>query len=471
MAARASGLAIAKQLAELMGGEIGVESQPGRGSTFWFTLRLLTQPAGLGQPPRPRADLRGLRVLVADDNATNRAILHQQLTSWGMDSEEVDGGPAALAQLRAASARQAPFDLAILDLQMPEMDGLVLAHAIRVEPALAGLRLVLLTSVGYRGQAAEARQAGIAATLAKPIRQSQLFDCLATVMGAPAGSDGEAPPHVAPALGSDGPPRPMEQDGPRLRVLVAEDNKVNQKVALRLLELRGCQVDLVANGQEAVAAVQRLRYDVVLMDCQMPVMDGFEATRAIRAGEGPTRRTPIIAMTAGAMAGDRERCLEAGMDDYITKPVTGAALDRGLAPWLGIGAPATADDAGGNGAAGDDGEAVLGHLRALGDTEPEFLAELINLFVADTATQLVALERAVAEGDLDAAVRTARGLEGTCGYLGADQMQALCVRLEGLQGDAALAEAASLVGLLRDHFERACAVLTRPPRGPRSDPG
>jgi len=241
---------------------------------------------------------------------------------------------------------------------------------------------------------------------------------------------------------------------------------------LRLLELRGCQVDLVANGQEAVAAVQRLRYDVVLMDCQMPVMDGFEATRAIRASEGPSRRTPIIAMTAGAMAGDRERCLDAGMDDYITKPVTGAALDRGLAPWLGVDAPAPDGSAGeGDTAAGaDDGEAVLGHLQGLGETEPRFLAELIELFVADTATQLQALERAVAEGDVAAIVRTAHELEGACGYLGADQMQTLCARLEQLGGDTALADAASLVRQLRDQFERACAVLKRSPRGPRADP-
>jgi two-component system sensor histidine kinase/response regulator len=448
-----------------------VESQPGRGSTFWFTLRLLTQPAGLGPPPRPRADLRGLRVLVADDNATNRAILRQQLAGWGMSSEEVDSGSAALARLRAATARQAPFDLAILDLQMPEMDGLTLARAIRAEPALAGLRLVLLTSVGYVGQAAEARQAGIAASLAKPVRQSQLFDCLASVMGAPSTSDGEAPPSAAAPL-SDGAVRLADPDDLRLRVLVAEDNQVNQKVALHLLELRGCQVDVVANGQEAVAAVQRIGYDVVLMDCQMPVMDGFEATRAIRAYEGVARHTPIIAMTAGAMAGDRERCLDAGMDDYITKPVTGAALDQGLAPWLGAGEPAPAGNGGEGGAAAgdDDGEAVLGHLRALGDTQPGFLAELIELFVADTATQLLALEKAVAEGDMAAVVRTAHELEGPCGYLGADQMQTLCTRLEGLGGDTALAEAASLVRLLQDEFERACAVLTRPPRRARSDP-
>jgi signal transduction histidine kinase/CheY-like chemotaxis protein len=473
------GLAIARQLAELMGGEIGVDSQPGRGSTFWFTIRLLTQPAGLGPAPRPRTDLRGLRVLVVDDNATNRAILCQQLVGWGTHSEAVASGAAALARLRAARAQQAPFDLVLLDLQMPNMDGLAVARAIQAEPSLAGLRLVLLTSVGYRGQAAEARDAGIAATLGKPVRQSQLFDCLATVMGAPPAADGAAPLALeAPAADAA---RPVAPNGGRWRVLVAEDNQVNQQVALRLLELRGCQVDLVANGQEAVAALERMGYDVVLMDCQMPVMDGFEATRAIRVREGAARRTPIIAMTAGAMAGDRQRCLDAGMDDYITKPVTGAALDRGLAPWLGSAVPAPAGTGGegdtaagdeggeGNTAADGDGAVVLGRLRGLGEPEPGFLAELIELFVADTARQLRALAVATAAGDGAAVARTAHELEGTCGYLGAEQMQALCARLQTLGRDSALAEVPPLLRLLEEHFERTRGALKVAPRQPRSD--
>jgi PAS domain S-box-containing protein len=319
------GLAISKRLVGLMGGEIGLTSEPGRGSTFRFTVRLAK---GEATPPAPRRDglLRGLRALVVDDNATNRMVLAHNLAGWGMRVAEASGGAKALAVLRSAGEA---FALALLDYQMPEMDGLELARHIKADPALAGLRLVMLTSLGVRGQREQALAAGIEGYLVKPVRLAQLYDCLATVMSAP-GPLPAAPTRPAPDPGR----RPTRvAHGPR--VLLAEDNAVNQALALRMLEKLGCRVDVVGNGREAVAAVARGDYAVVFMDCQMPEMDGFAATAAIRQGETGSRRVPIIALTASAMQGDREACLAAGMDDYLSKPLGLRDLERMLHRWQG----------------------------------------------------------------------------------------------------------------------------------------
>jgi PAS domain S-box-containing protein len=319
------GLAISKRLVGLMGGEIGLTSEPGRGSTFRFTVRLAN---GEAAPPAPRRDeaLRGLRALVVDDNATNRMVVTRNLAGWGVCVAEAPSGTAALAALRSA---EEAFNLALLDFQMPEMDGLELARQIKADPTLAGVRLILLTSLGLRGQREQARAAGVDGYLVKPVRQSQLYDCLVTVMAAPAPGP-PAPPR--PAADSGRRP-PLVARGPR--VLLAEDNVVNQRLALRMLEKLGCRVDVVDNGREAVAAVRRGRYALVFMDCQMPEMDGFEATAAIRQGETGSGRVPIIALTASAMQGDREACLAAGMDDYLSKPLGQHDLERMLRRWQG----------------------------------------------------------------------------------------------------------------------------------------
>jgi CheY-like chemotaxis protein len=253
-------------------------------------------------------------------------VLTRYLAGWGLRAAEAPGGAEALAALRSA---EEPFAVALLDFQMPHMVGRELARRIKADPALAGVKLIMLTSLGVRGQREQARAAGVDGYLVKPVRQSQLYDSLATVMAAP------GPLPCAPARPPAGPERgpPPAAGGPR--VLLAEDNVVNQRLALRLLEKLGCRVDVVGNGREAVAAVTGAEYALVFMDCQMPEMDGFEATAAIRQGETGSRRVPIIALTASAMQGDREACLAAGMDDYLSKPLGLRDMERMVHRWQG----------------------------------------------------------------------------------------------------------------------------------------
>ncbi len=315
------GLTICRQLVELMGGTIGLDSEPGRGSVFSVELVLEKQ-----RHPAPRVvapvALDRVRVLAVDDNATNRLILCQQLRSWRCRVEEAEGGPDALARLSAAAAAGDPFGLVLLDMQMPDMDGAEVAAAIRADPKLADVPLVLLSSIGgLRGGTEAARAMGFDAALTKPVGQSALVDTVGRVLGA------RAARHAAPAVGDA-----AHVAAETLRVLVAEDNEVNRNVLNVMLGKLGCQVQTVVNGREAVAAVLASRWDLVLMDVQMPEMDGFEATAEIRLRE-PAPPTFIVAVTAHAMAGHRERCLAAGMDDYVSKPVKLEELARKLASW------------------------------------------------------------------------------------------------------------------------------------------
>ncbi|MDT4969702.1 MAG: hypothetical protein QOJ64_4439, partial [Acidobacteriota bacterium] len=320
------GLSISKQLVEMMDGKMGVTSTPEQGSVFWFTANLEKQPPGSTPAQPPVESLDKLCALIVDNNATNRQILSHQLDSWGMLHEEAESGSQALILLKAAAAKGVGYDLAILDLLMPEMDGFELARAIKADPAIAKVRLVLLTSAGVRGDGATARAAGVAAYLTKPVRQAQLFACLTMVVS-----------NSSPASSSSLVTRHTLQKATFVSnklVLVADDNIVNQKVAVRQLQKLGYRADAVGNGYEAIEALSRIPYDLVLMDCQMPEMDGYEATAAIRRLEGTKKRTPIVAMTANALTGDREKSLAAGMDDHITKPVKQEALARVLERFL-----------------------------------------------------------------------------------------------------------------------------------------
>jgi len=311
------GLVISKQLAEIMGGEIGVESKKGKGSTFWFTAVFEKQLERQVAPRVLPADILGKRILVVDDNATNREVISAYLGSWDSQCHVASGAQEALCMLRQAAETGDPFHLVIVDHMMPEMDGEALGRAIKADPTLKDTVLVMLTSWGRRGDAARMKEIGFSAYLTKPVKHSQLFDCLVTVLGEGSGrgKEDKKPPLVTRHT--------LAEAKRRVRILLVEDNIVNQKLAVRLLEKMGYRSDAVGNGREAVEALEMVPYDVVLMDVQMPEMDGYEATRVIRDPQSKVRNheVPIIAMTAHAMKGDRERCLEAGMDDYISKPI------------------------------------------------------------------------------------------------------------------------------------------------------
>jgi CheY-like chemotaxis protein len=384
-----------------------------------------------------------------------------------MANGEAEDGSAALEELRAAAEGDAPYGLAILDMQMPRMDGMQLARRISGDPTISATRLILLTSIGQRGDGDEARQAGIEAYLTKPVRQSELYDVIATVMGAPDAAGAKSAPLVTRHT-----LREM-QTGDRTRLLLAEDNPVNQKVAVRMLEKLGYRVDVAKNGLEALEALARNRYDAVLMDVQMPEMDGYEATaqirhrEAARAWRGEYHNTPIIAMTANAMPGDREKALAAGLDDYLAKPVRQEDLEEVLGRWVAQGPAeaatggvlATEDSAEHEANGGDrplDPE-VLAGLRELGDEE--LLAELAGMFFDDASSRLGELREAVEAGDAAGVGRVAHTLKGSSGNMGATRMSEICAEIEesGASGD--LARAPGLLEGLEEEFGRVRQAL------------
>jgi two-component system sensor histidine kinase/response regulator len=347
------GLAISKQLVLMMEGEIGVESEPGKGSTFWFTPQF---EKSSGSQPLVLADRDGwsnLRVLVVDDNATNRQILRHQIFAWKLQRGSAAGGSEALSLLRASAAEGRPYDLALLDVEMPEMDGLTLARAIKADPLIAGTRLIALTPVGHPRAESELKSVGIEASLSKPVKQSRLFDCLVTVIGREAASSLSAPKSAMSR-------QPSISDGLRARlegarILLAEDNAVNQKVALAMLKKVGGSADAVGDGIEVLEILPRIPYGLIFMDCHMPEMDGLEATRLIRkreldAGHACPWPSPvyIIALTASAMQGDREKCLAVGMDDYVSKPVRLVEIQAALERWHASRSPAPPADSKGD---------------------------------------------------------------------------------------------------------------------------
>jgi CheY-like chemotaxis protein len=322
------GLAISKRLCEAMGGAMGIESEPGRGTTFWFTVGL---GAGSGDSSAAaRASfLRGRRMLVVDDQPAATAVLGEQLRAWGVATDEAPDARSALRQLGAAAASGAPHHAVVVDARMGGTDVVELARAIAADTALVGIPLVTLSSSGQPASPADSG-AGITTWLIKPMRPTRLIDALSKTLGDAPGKAARGAAVSASHGAASG------VAAPTLSILVAEDNTVNQTVITRMLQKLGHRVDVAANGLEAVSALRRIAYDLVFMDCQMPEMDGFGATRAIRAGEaGTPRRIPIIALTANAMHGDREQCLAAGMDDYIAKPVTKQTLAAALERWGG----------------------------------------------------------------------------------------------------------------------------------------
>jgi signal transduction histidine kinase/DNA-binding response OmpR family regulator len=344
------GLTISKQLCKIMGGQIGVESKEGKGTTFWFTACLNKQPPGRGMEITTLDDvsLKGLRILAVDDNATNRRVVAGMLSSWKCRHEEVEDSATALDRLRTATASGDPFRIAILDMLMPEIDGETLGRMIKDDPALRDTVLVMMTSIGTRGDAGRFEKAGFSVYLIKPVKQSRLFNCLMTAIGRKS-FDQISPERIITRH------TVAEKSKQKTRILLAEDNIINQKVALKVLEKLGYRADVAANGLEALKALEMIHYDMVLMDVQMPEMDGLEATREIRKREKLTAQKkaagffhiPIIAMTAHAMKGDREMCMKAGMDDYLTKPIRPGKFGETIARWIPDNAAAGQDRTGG----------------------------------------------------------------------------------------------------------------------------
>jgi len=431
------GLAISAKLVECMGGRMRVESEVGKGSTFRFTTRF-----GLHREPRRKAapmELAGLAALVVDDNATNRRILGELLAKWGVRSTLVGSGAEALAEIRRAATAGERYGLMLFDYHMPEMDGFELARRIRPMAEAAGAIIMMLSSGGTRGDVARCREVGIHVYLTKPVTASDLMDAVMTALG----SSAAAVP--APVVTRHS----LREARQRLRLLVAEDNPVNQKLAVRLLEKRGHEVVVAANGREALDALARGPVDLVLMDVQMPEMDGFEAAAAIRAreraaGSGP--RLPIVALTAHAVKGDRERCLAAGMDGYLTKPLQAAALFETIerlafakeAPPAPPSAPSL------------DRDTAL--ARCEGDVE--LLADLAGAFLASAPAQVLAIDEALARGDAKALERAAHALKGAASNFGATGAVEAAFALEGRARAGDLTDAAPLAAAVRTEVAR-----------------
>jgi CheY-like chemotaxis protein len=321
------GLAISRQLVELMGGSLNVTSEPGSGSTFTALIPFPVELAGTSEPDA--VEFVGVRTLIVDDNATNRRVLFEMVTEWGCLATSAGGAEQALVLLGQEADTPHPFEIILLDRNMPDIDGFELAGLVRADPRLARVPMIMLTSSAQRGEAERTEQAGIAAYVTKPVRSAQLLSAMNRALGPsavdPRASKGEVSgPDTEPPRS-----RPFSQ-----KVLLVEDNVVNQKVFRAMMTSIGCGVDVAANGFDALEALDRTDYSAIFMDCQMPVMDGYQTTEKIREREGTVRHTCIIAVTASAMAADRARCLQAGMDDYLTKPFKTTDLSAMLSHWL-----------------------------------------------------------------------------------------------------------------------------------------
>jgi two-component system sensor histidine kinase/response regulator len=452
------GLSIVRRLVELMGGETGVESVEGEGSLFWFTAHFapVIDAPHLAHPAP--ASIKGRRVLVVDDNATNRKVLMGQLLLCGVEPVSACSADEALALMRQASAVGRPYDMALLDYLMPDCDGAELGRIIVKDKTIKSTRLILLTSSGQRGDGQLFADIGFAGYLLKPVTQRDLIQCLILVLASTADSWHM---HTQPIVTRHA--LRAQRGRTRNRILLAEDNLVNQKVALRLLEKLDYLVSVVADGRAAVAAWQSGNFDLILMDCQMPQMDGYTATREIRKLEHGEARIPIVALTAHAMKGAQERCLAAGMDDYLSKPIDRIKLDACLDRLLsGAGAtvsmraiqesPVVADIA--------KDPVDWGALLESVDGDEAFALDLANTFIATSDQELAAITRALNTGDGAAVRDSAHALKGAGANLHASAATLAAAQLEAAAGSGEEADISALAGKLATEVKRTIAYLT-----------
>ena len=480
------GLSISKQLVELMGGRIGIHSTEGRGSTFWCTARFLKQACS----PRailPMGDLAGKHVLIVDDNESNRLILHHLVSGWGMVDDLAEDAESALCRISEARQRGVPYDLAVLDVIMPGKDGLQLAREILHHQDGSQIRLVVMTSMLQRGHAEQARQAGVMGYLPKPVRHDELRDCLRTVLGLAESQKTQEPRalSIVPQLITR---HTVAENVRHRRVLVVEDNLVNQKLAVRMVEKLGYRPDVVENGQEALTALKKGEYAAVLMDCQMPVMDGFQATRNIRENEASiasretsdpferntchasrfTPHIPIIAVTANAMQGDRERCLAAGMDDYLSKPIKLDELRTALARWAIPPSPDAASEKQKPAhTTTDPSRGVFDPAKMYQNigSDNDLFAQLICLFLDRHQAMLAEIRTALANADSSAVERAAHTFKGTAGNLCASEVGLTAGRLEAVGRLNALHDAPPVYAQLEIEVARLVRVLESYRRG------
>jgi len=452
------GLTISKQLAKLMGGQMEVESEEGKGSTFWFTAVFEKQPEGREKKIIVPGNIKNKRILIVDDNATNRYVLREQLNLWGCRYGEASSGMQALEELRLAVDSKDPYEIAILDMQMPEMDGETLGQKIKQDPDLKSTILVMMTSLGQRGDARQLEEIDFAAYLTKPVKQSQLYNCLATVTGMQKQVAKEQPVKIVTRHSLS------EDQKRRVRILLAEDNIINQKVATSILGKLGYSADAVANGKEAISALAMIPYDIVLMDCQMPEMDGYEATGEIRKPESKVldHKVPVIAMTANAMKGDREKCLKAGMDDYLSKPVKPQELSDMLEKWI-----VTQDSS-------KQEEATVSNIinqsqdifdraglldRLMGDEK--MANEILGVFLKDVPRRFTALKEALDNGDAHSVQLHAHTIKGASANVGGDALSETAFEIEkaGKAGDLETVKAC--LPRLEAQFDRLKEAMNR----------
>ncbi len=479
------GLAICKQLVECMDGTIGVISEDGEGSCFWFRVRL--DKAHSEQEVRPTDQtLTGIKLCCVDDNQTNRMVVSHYAHSWGAEVALAEDGKQALSILRESLDNNTPFDVAVLDMNMPEMDGMELAAAIKADPELASVKLVLLTSGGLRGDGKKAQDVGFDAYLAKPVRKKDLQACLAMVM-----DRHEMPLGVAASSGVLFGDSTATDSAIRTgRILVVDDHVVNQQLAEMMLQRLGHRVDLVGNGIEAIEAIGRIPYDLVLMDCQMPEMDGYEATKKIREAETvrceETRNKspnaspltpyanphiPIVAMTANAMQGDREKCLAAGMDDYISKPIKAEHLAEMVSKWL------PPDDGckvlGGNSVSQNDAHArsdnqteateellslqLVAEWRMAGGSA--FVGKLVNQFVSDATVCVERIQEALESNNANEMLEAAHGLKGMAANMGLTQLAKAAHDIEIISQHNRLQDSRSAYDSMQKEFARVHEAL------------